>query len=141
LRSNKLTFGGVTNMEGYSTVSLGGITYMVVPTDKQGWFSIDSVDLAGVNGAELEARWQSDDDAPKNGYVFELRTGAPDGQKISEAVMDKSIVKDKQHVAYLRFSFPAISNAKKQNLYVISVPKDKSESSTIGLSTFALLAN
>lgn len=141
LRSNKLTFGGVTNMEGYSTVSLGGITYMVVPTDKQGWFSIDSVDLAGVNGAELEARWQSDDDAPKNGYVFELRTGAPDGQKISEAVMDKSIVKDKQHVAYLRFSFPAISNAKKQNLYVISVSKDKSESSTIGLSTFALLAN
>ena len=140
LRSSKLTFGAVTRMEGYSAVSLNGMRYMVVPADKQGWFSIDSVDLGGVSGAELVARWQGDDGAPKAGYIFELRLGAPDGQKLAEAVLDGTAVKDKQNSALLKFNFDVISGDKKQNLYIISSPKDKNESGTIGLGMLELMA-
>ena len=140
LRSSKLTFGAVTRMEGYSAVSLNGMRYMVVPADKRGWFSIDSVDLGGVSGAELVARWQGDDGAPKAGYIFELRLGAPDGQKLAEAVLDGTAVKDKQNSALLKFNFDVISGDKKQNLYIISSPKDKNESGTIGLGMLELMA-
>lgn len=140
LRSSKLTFGGVTRMEGYSAVSLNGMRYMVVPAGKQGWFSIDSIDLEGVSGAELVARWQGNDAAPKAGYIFELRLGAPDGQKLAEAVLDGTSVKNKQNSAVLKFNFDVITGGKKQNLYIISSPKDKNESSTIGLGMLELMA-
>lgn len=140
LRSNRLSFAGVTRMEGYSAASFSGTQYMVIPVDKQGWFALDSVDLEGVNGAELLARWQGDNDGPKAGYLFELRLGTPDGQKIAEAVLNQSSVKDKEHLARVRFNFPTITGRQPQNLYIVSIPKDKDETSTIGLGMIELLS-
>ncbi|HRQ51817.1 MAG TPA: Crp/Fnr family transcriptional regulator, partial [Agriterribacter sp.] len=140
LRSSKLTFGGVTNMKAYSTVNAGGMRFMVVPGDKEGWFSVDSIDLQGVNGAVLLARWQGDDDGPKAGFVLELRLGRADGQKIAEAVLDRAAVKDKQKMVQLKFNFDVITGTEKQSLYIVSTPKDKNESSAIGLGMLELMA-
>ncbi|HRN58011.1 MAG TPA: PKD domain-containing protein, partial [Agriterribacter sp.] len=90
LRSSKLTFGGVTNMKAYSTVNAGGMRFMVVPGDKEGWFSVDSIDLQGVNGAVLLARWQGDDEGHKAGFVFELRLGGGGWTKDSRSCARQS---------------------------------------------------
>jgi glucose/arabinose dehydrogenase/cytochrome c551/c552/type 1 glutamine amidotransferase len=140
LRSSKLSFDGVSQMEGYSAASIGGRKFMVVPADKQGWFGMDSLDLESVHGIALTARWQSDENAPKAGYLFELRLGAPDGQKLAEAVLDKPLISNKEHMAVLKFSFPVITAAGQQNLYIVSTPKDKSENSAIGLGMIELIA-
>ena len=127
-------------MDAYSAINTGGMKYMVVPNDKQGWFSIDSIDLHGVNGAELLAAWQDDKDAPKTGYIFELRLDAPDGKKIAEGTLNATSVKDKQKMAKLKFSFEEITDLKKQNLYIVSRPKDKNDDSTIGVGLLELTA-
>ena len=127
-------------MEAYSAVNAGGKKYMVVPNDKQGWFSVDSIDLQGVNGAELLAGWQAGKDAPKTGYVFELRLGAPDGKKIAEETLDAASIKDEQKMTKLKFSFQTITDLGKQNLYILSRPKDKNDDSTIGVGLLELIA-
>lgn len=140
LKSSKLNFNNVSNMEGFSSISMNGAKYMVVPTDKQGWFSIDSLDLVGVNGAELTILWQENSDSPRSAFTFELRLGTPDGQKIAEGAFDKALVKEKQNRALLKLSFPMIHEAQKQNLYIISSPKDKNENGTIALGSIELLS-
>lgn len=138
LLSSKLTFGGITEMEGYSTANVGGVRFMIVPAGRQGWFSIDSVDLEGVNGAELLARWQEDKDAPKDGYTFELRLGTPDGQKLGEAVLNGISVKDKQQI--VKFNFDVITTKGKQRLFIVSTPKNQNDGSRVGLGMIELTA-
>lgn len=140
LHSSKLSFNGVARMEGYSSASFNGMKFMVVPSGKQGWFSVDSLDLEGVSGVELIARWQSEENAPKAGYVVELRLGAPDGQKIAEGILNKSLIRGKENRAVLKLNFPVITGSEKQNLYIVSTPKDNSENSTIALGAMELLA-
>ena len=127
-------------MDAYRTVNTGGMRFMVAPNDKQGWFSIDSIDLHRVNGAELLAGWQDSKDAPKTGYVFELRLDARDGKKIAEGILDASAVNDRQKMTKLKFSFETITDPKKQNLYILSRPKDKNDDSTIGVGLLELTA-
>ncbi|HEX5024276.1 MAG TPA: ThuA domain-containing protein [Agriterribacter sp.] len=140
LRSSKLTFGGVKNMKEFGTDDLDGMKVMVVPDDKAGWFSIDSIDLQGVNGAELMVGWEDDEDAPKNGYVFELRLDAPDGTKLGEGILPAPSAGSKQKITKIKFSFDAIGGGKKRSLYILSRPKDKDDDSRIGVGMIELLS-
>ncbi len=140
LRSSKLTFGGVKNTKNFGTADVDGMKAMVVPDDKAGWFSIDSIDLQGVNGAELLVGWKDDDDAPKNGYIFELRLDTPDGLQLGEATLNAPAPGYKQKIAKLKFGFDAVSEGKKRSLYILSRPKDKEDDSRIGVGMIELFS-
>lgn len=132
LKSNKLSFGAVNNMSGYSSVNYNGMKVMLVPDDKPGWFSLDSIDLAGITGAELLIGWEKADDAPKTGYQFELRLDSPEGTKLGEAVLNPVPTPDKQKLVKLNVKLNAVTDGKKHNLYIVSNPKSK-EDSQVGI--------
>src|SRR5438045_9640649 len=68
LRNNKVTFEGVKSMQGFTLNSFGGNTFMGVPANT-GWFSIDSIDLSGINGAALSLGWIK---PPVAAHTFEV---------------------------------------------------------------------
>lgn len=140
LKSSKLGFNNVSRIEGFSSISMNGAKYLVVPTDKQGWFCMDSLNLTGVNGAELTILWQENAGVPQSSFSFELRLNAPDGQKIGEGSFDKSLVKEKQNRAVLKFNFPTIKEGQRQDLFIVSSPKDKNENGAIALGSIELLS-
>jgi len=139
LQSNKLAFKGITQMDGFSSINVGGANYMIVPADKSGWFSMENIDLEGVNAAELLIRWQPEG-ALKGGYTFELRTGSPDGQKLGGAEFDAARIKEKEPQTKLRFHFSGTPPKGKQTLYILSTPKGQGENSTIALGMLELIA-
>lgn len=136
LFSSKFGLGGVTNMEKYSMVKLGGNQIMVVPVTR-GWFSIDSIDLQSVNGTEMSVAWR---EPPLKGYVFELRLGSADGKKLGEVMLNPP-GNSNQKVANLRILFDPIKESGKQNLYIVSQAKDASESNPVGIVSIELLSN
>lgn len=137
LMSSKITFEDVKNMDQFTAMSYGGARIMMVPAE-QGWFRIDSVDLQGVNAAELAVGSMG---ARKSAYVFELRLGAPDGKKLAEATLGTAAGEpNKQQRSILKFAFDKITDTNKQNLYIVSRPADKNERSTVAVSMLELFA-
>ncbi len=135
LFSSKFNFNDVTRMEKYSKVKLGGSQVMAAPAENA-WFAIDSLDLQGVTGAELTIGWK---DAPAGAYIFELRLGAPDGNKLGEAVLNAP-GNSNQKIAKLRVLFNAIQEKSRQDLYIVSRAKDASEKNQVGVVSIELLA-
>jgi cytochrome c len=135
LKSSKLMFNDVKEMDKYAKVDYDGAKIMVAPKE-QGWFRISDLDLQGVSGAELNIEWK---DGPTNGYVFELRLGSPDGKKLGEVSLAPA-ANSKQTAAKLRINFETITDAQKQSLYIVSQPKDAGEKNQVGIHTLELLA-
>ncbi|MBX3252622.1 MAG: ThuA domain-containing protein [Chitinophagaceae bacterium] len=130
LRSSKLTFGAVKNMQEYKSGNYKGMKVMIAPDNKPGWFSIDSIDLRGVTGAELRVDWEDDEDSPKTGYIFELRLDKPDGTKLGEAVLNGVAPTGKPGSSTLKFNFTEALNGT-HTVYIVSTPKEKEDGKII----------
>jgi cytochrome c len=129
LRSSKLSFAGVTNFKGFTTIDFNGMHFMITPTT-DGWFSVDNIDLSGITNAVLAAGWQK---APEFGFTFELRLDSPDGKKIGEGVLPGGLVtKGPMGGTAIPFKLEPVTDGKLHQLYVISKPKEK-ESGQVGL--------
>ncbi|MBX3240667.1 MAG: ThuA domain-containing protein [Chitinophagaceae bacterium] len=124
LKSSKIGLGGVKNLEGYQSVNLSGRRVLVIPTDKKGWFGVDSLDLHSVNGVELAVGWQGAKPAPRAGHRFEVRLGSAGGTKLGEAVLQPAAGKNSTVV---RIRFETITGGKPENIYIVSIPKEKEE--------------
>lgn len=83
LRSNTFSFTGKERTKGFTAANNGGRNTLVLPP-AQGWFAIDSIDLAGVHSVNLTSRW---DAAPEAGLRFEARLDAPDGTILGSGSM------------------------------------------------------
>lgn len=123
LSSSKLSLGAATNLEAYQSVTFGGRKLLLAPSDKKGWFGIDSVDLQSVNGIELTFSWQ-DAKTPPTPAVFEVRLGSAEGAKLGEATMQPVAGKNSTTV---RIRFNTITDVKPADLYILSTPKETSE--------------
>ncbi|MEO8721768.1 MAG: ThuA domain-containing protein [Ginsengibacter sp.] len=134
LRNSKITFDGVTKMEGYSKVTFNGNSYLVIPNE--GWFSIDQIDLTDISKTSLNIGWQK---APVSGYTFELHLDSPKGQKVGElSFAGKSGGgKDdtKPEFAIINSSFSPVKDGKLHNLYIVSKIKDPSVKGTAALAS------
>ena len=140
LRSNNVGFEGVIRMKGYEAAENNGTVYMVPPRG-DGWFSLDHVDLSGVNGAEMTCGYEK---APTSGYLFELRLDAPDGKLLSSAALLPPTGKSKQQVTLLTLKFNGFDNVtdgKFHSLYIVSRPKDDKETEQVGLGRLRLIAH
>ncbi len=135
LRNSAMTFEGITKMDGFSKVTYGGRTFLVIP-QKPGWFSIDSIGLTGISRASLNMGWQT---PPVSGYTFEVHLDSPTGEKIGEftfAGKEGSTDKNaKPEFATLNSDFSAVSDGKMHNLYIVSKTKDSSISGTAALAS------
>ena len=67
-------------MEGYSTMSFGGRTFLLIPSADAS-FAIPNVDLTDIGTIVLSGGGQN---SSINGYSVEIRLGSPTGTKIGE---------------------------------------------------------
>ena len=134
LRSSKMTFEGVTKMEGYSKATFGGKTFLIVP--ETGWFRIDSIDLTAISKASMMMGWQR---PPVPGYTFEVHLDSPDGQKIGEftfAGKTGAAPKDaKPQFATITSSISSVSDGKLHDVYIVSKIADPSVKGMAALSS------
>jgi cytochrome c551/c552 len=125
LRNSKMTFEGITKMEGYSKIAFNGNSYLIIPAE--GWFRIDSIDLTGINKAALNMGWQR---PPVPAYTFELHLDSPEGKKIGELSFagKEGTGKEgqKPEFAIITSAVSPVTDGKFHNLYIVSKVKDPS---------------
>ena len=131
LRSSNINVTAANNLVGYSIMSFGGSTLMLVPKDKAS-FSLDGIDLTGISALELPIAGNA---SPKYGYAFELHLSSPDGQKIGETSVpaDFQFVKGPQGfgTATITLKISPVTDGKLHNVYLVSRPLNTDEASTV----------
>lgn len=141
LRNSKMTFDEARNLQEFTAMNYNGNRMMIVPK-ATGSFSLDSLDLNGINGAELVVGWQK---PPQYGWTFELHLDSPDGPKIGEAVLDSSSIKNAQSGegfggTMLKMNLEPVTDGKLHNLYVVSKVNNEQESGTVALQAIQFSA-
>jgi cytochrome c len=143
LRNSKLSFNGVSKTKGFAAYTFNGMALMIVPKGS-GWFSIDSIDLAMINGVSLMAAWQS---PPATDYIFELHLDSPDGKKIGEFILPgvhkPQVTKDKNPKMgglMMTSKLEPVTDGKLHNIYVVSKAKDPNDASQFALQWIQFLS-
>lgn len=135
LRNSKVTFEGVSNMQSFKKTSVGKTTYMVLP-NSPGWFTIDSIDLTGIERASLTLAWQK---YPAIACTFEIHIDAPDGKKIGDFSFngkanssgENSVAQPRS--AILKSDLKQVSDGKLHNIFVVKTGDTKTKNNP-GLS-------
>ena len=135
LRNNKVTFFGVTKMDGFTAADFGGVRYMLTPRPT-GWFSIDDIDLSGINSFTLGVNWQA---ASEKGYDFEIRLDAKDGKKIADISLPGGLpTKGPIGGTILQGKLEPVTDGKLHSLYIVSKIKDPNEPNQVALAFIQL---
>jgi len=139
LRNSSMTFEDVTKMDGYTNVTFGGRTFLIIPANT-GWFRIDSIDLTGITKAAFNVGWQK---PPVSGYTFEVRLDAPTGVKIGEFTFAgaKGTAPDdaKPQFATLTSPISPITDGKMHNVFIVSKATDPSVGGTAAAASLQFL--
>lgn len=136
LRSSKITPRGIRNIKNYQRVSFGGMSFLVAPTNA-GWFSVDSIDVTGINGVVLFIGSQT---PLEFGYTFEVRLDSPDGNKIADLTVPAGNAISNAKGKEFRLNFTPITDGKLHSLYFVSKPVDPKEKSIVGIQWLELLS-
>ena len=130
LRNNKVFFHGVSKMEGFTGVDFNGIRFLITPKPT-GWFSIDDIDLTGINSANIMVNWQQ---AAQYGFQFELRLDAPDGKKIGEATLPGKLPTKGQFSGHiLQTKLEPVTDGRLHSIYIVSKVSDPKEPAQVVL--------
>lgn len=134
LRNSKLNPGRIRKMKDFKNENFEGKRHLVVPKGN-GWFSIDSSDLSGINGIELMITSQ----APVQfGYTFEVHLDTPDGNKIGELVLPVSNAASGKQEKAFKISLQPVTDGKFHNLYIVSKVNDPKEKTNVGIQWLQL---
>lgn len=124
LRSSSLSLNGVTNMSGYTGFDYNGMHLLMTPK-APGWFSIDNIDLTGINALVIVGGWQK---APEKGFDFEIRLDAPDGKKLGSGSLPGGLpTKGPMGQGAVPIPIESVTDGKMHKVYVVSKAKDPAE--------------
>lgn len=141
LRSSNVSLGAARNLSGYTMQSFGGRQFFMVPKGKAS-FSLDSIDLSGITGAEFRLVAPA---PPKYGYVFELRLDSPDGKKIGEGTLSAGAKFMAGQGGYgstlVTAAMKPVTDSKFHNLYIVSKALNAGEEGSLILSSIQFKAN
>jgi cytochrome c551/c552 len=131
LKSNQVSNANAHNLKDYTTMTFSGLVLLMVPKT-EGWYSLDSLDLTGIAGADIALSW---DKSPQYGYTFEVRLDSPTGQKIGEATLPAGIKGQKGQGGYetglLKIKLQPVNDNKMHNLYFVSKPLNSTEEGSL----------
>lgn len=138
LRSNSIGFGSVTKMKDYSQFEVNGMKLMVIPKG-EGWFRLDSLDLTGISGFEMNFGWQK---APQFGYNIELRLDAPDGPVVGSAMLKGGLPSGADGMGGTRVqaTMKPVTDGKMHHVYIVSKPANPQEPNQGAISGFKFTA-
>ncbi|MFH5883930.1 ThuA domain-containing protein [Halalkalibaculum sp. DA3122] len=139
LRNSTMNFAEADNLEGYSTMTYDGNLLMMVPQEA-GSFSLDEIDLTGINSARLTTVTQ---EPLASNYIFEFRLGAPDGEKIGEATFESNPDPSGEGPYFqpLTVTLDPVTEGAMHDLYIVSRPENPGDAGTLILSMIEFMAD
>ncbi len=133
LRNNTIDLGNAVNLEGYSSMSFGGMNLLMVPKT-EAYFAINNVDLTGVGAIMLMTTSR---EPMTEDMVFEFHLDSPTGPKVAEGIFTQGKVAPSEQGMFMKpFVVPvsADSDGKLHTLYVTSKTKSGGDPGTFILS-------
>lgn len=133
LKSNNITFNGNEQVKGFTYHKFNSLGLLLLP-QQGGWFKIDNVDLTGVTSANLNLGWQK---PPNQDLNFEARMDSPEGRLIGQGTLAAS--QSTRGTGVARINFPAVTDGKFHNIYIVYKPKDPTQPVQCGLTSVQFL--
>ena len=138
LHNSSVTFNNVEHMQAFTKNVSNGTAYMMLPQNT-GWFSIDSIDLAGISRAAIAVNWNK---TPVPGFTLELHVDSPDGNKIGEinfsGMEEKPGEKNEnsaEQLITLSTALTKVSDGKLHNIYIVSKARNPKMATDAGISS------
>jgi cytochrome c len=133
LKSNYRLFNGREELKGFSKGAQGGSPTLRLPDSTNGWFAVDSIDLAGVRAVSVMSRWRN---APEVVFGFEVRLDALDGKLLGTGTLPKPKKDDRG--GEVRVALSPVTDNKYHKLYFVYKPSGKvAVRAGIGMLQFA----
>lgn len=134
LRSSRFNPGRIRQMKDFRNENLEGKRSLVLPKGS-GWFSIDSIDLSGITGAQLLIGSST---APQFGYTLEVRLDTPTGTKLGELKIPGGDTAGGKQEKVFTIDWQPVNDGKFHSLYIVSKVNDPQEKATLGIQWIEL---
>ena len=132
LKSNSVSFAEATDLNEFNAVEFSGMDLLIMPKSG-GHFSLEDLDLSGVNKVSIAVGWQSPPDVP---IEMEVRLGAPDGELLGKGKLTPPAKDSDRGIIPVKLDKKIDGKAEK--LYFVYNPKSGDK---MGMLTFVALVN
>ncbi len=139
LRNPAMNFANAHNLKGYSLGTTNGSQVLNTPRSI-GSFSIDSLDLTGITGAQLSIGWKR---PPMFGYSFEIHLDSPEGKKLGQGSLAgtaDAVSSTTAGEAMVNLTFEPVTDGKKHTIYIVSNVVDPTEKRSVMLKGIVFMA-
>ncbi len=127
LASSQILLSGKENVKGFRHMKVGNNNVAGVPKE-EGWFAIDSIDLANVGSVDILLGWQR---TPSALHDFEVRLDAPAGRILGKGRMPAP--KQDGRTGSARVRLNAVTDGKLHSLYFIYKPGKEASSGQVAV--------
>lgn len=127
LPGSHMTFKGDEKVKGFNHFKFNNNNVLILP-ESEGWFALDSIDLTGVNSADIIMGWQQ---PPSTALEFEVRLDSPAGKLLGKGRMAPPKKDERSGSARVRIE-PVI-DGKFHALYFIYKPGVNKRESSAGV--------
>ncbi len=133
LRSSNIALGTVKHVNDASSMTYNGMQ-IVLLSNNNSWFAIDSVDLSGIAKATVNYGWQNE----LTGKVaFELHLDAPDGKLLGQfSVESNKGVTAPFTMKSSTINLPPVTDGKLHTVYVVKKSEGEKSGQSIGITGF-----
>lgn len=128
LASNQVTLSEKQEMKGFDDTWFNSILYLIVP-QQEGWFAMDSIDLAGVGTVTAITAWQNITPAE---FELALHLDAPGGKLLGKGKL--TIPGKNEKKGFIKIPIEAINDSKFHKLYFVYKPQAGKTVSGTGVS-------
>ena len=134
LRNSKVSPGRAHNLRGFRNENFEGKRHLILPKGN-GSFSIDSIDISGITGADIMVTIQT---KLEFGYALEVHLDSPTGTKLGELVLPAGTGSSAKLEKLFKTTLQPVSDGKFHTLYFTSKPIDSKEKSTAAIQWIQL---
>ncbi len=133
LRSSNVALGTVHHLNDASSATYNGMQ-MLLLSNNNSWFAIDSVDLSGIAKATVNYAWQGE---LVGTIVYELHLDAPNGKLLGQFSAEQNKgVKAPVNMKSSTVTISAVTDGKLHTVYVVKKSEGEKSGQTIAVTGF-----
>lgn len=127
LPGSHITFQGDEEVRGFNHFTFNNNNVLMLP-ENEGWFALDSIDLTGVNAADIIMGWQQ---PPSTALEFEVRLDSPSGKLLGKGRMPQPKKETRTGSAQVRIN--PVTDGKFHALYFLYKPGRSKPETPVGV--------
>ena len=134
LHSSNIALGTVKHVNDASSVAYNGMQIILL-SNNQSWFAIDSVDLSDIEKATVNYGWQ---DELTGNIAFELHLDAPNGKLLGSFTVEANKgAKAKTTMKSSIINLKPVADGKLHTVYIVKKSEGEKSGQSIGITGFS----